>query len=124
MSQHVFNTVTMDGRPVQVVMGWDRPLQYYFLTVQALDAEWQPLSPEGEHGESEGYLYSNLYDPEIPLVDNQLAYYSTILYELGLDVPMAMLSALSYDRSVNRGHHHVVYQPNGESRALDQETIS
>lgn len=39
MSQHILNTV-YDGRSVRVMLGWDQPLQYFFLIVEALDEEW------------------------------------------------------------------------------------
>jgi hypothetical protein len=58
MSRHVFDTVC-DDRPVQVVLGWDRPLQTVFLTIEWCD-------------EPSGYLYSNLDDEG---ARNDLAYY-------------------------------------------------
>jgi hypothetical protein len=48
MSQHFFETTTLDGVEVTVIMGYDLPLDYVFLLVE---------DPNGE------MLYSHLSDP-------------------------------------------------------------
>lgn len=56
------------------MMGWNRPLHYYFVTVQALDVDRRGEDDEDEVS-SEGFLYSNLDDPSVPDVEHQLAYF-------------------------------------------------
>jgi hypothetical protein len=48
MSQHSFKSVTKDEQKVEVLMGYDRPLNYVFCVVTA---------------ESGAFVYSNLSDP-------------------------------------------------------------
>jgi hypothetical protein len=119
MSQHWFNTVSW-GHPVRVTMGWDRPLQYYFLTVQALNAEDAALRGEDEEDEA-GFLYTNLDDPLVPDVDHQLAYFQRQLNLLGIDLPRTMLLNLERDRRSNVGNKVTVYQENGEFTIISEE---
>lgn len=51
MSQHHFST-THENRPILIVLGWDRPLQGYFMTVERLDVD--------ESSDEDRYLFSNL----------------------------------------------------------------
>ncbi len=85
MSQHFFNTVC-ESCPVRVSMGWDRPLQYYFLTVQVLHAEERAEGEDNAVG-SEGFLYANLDDPSVPDVEHQLLYFQRQLALLSIEVP-------------------------------------
>ena len=41
MSHHIFQTA-LNGRPVTVDLGWDRPLQYVFMTVSSQDPKACP----------------------------------------------------------------------------------
>lgn len=112
MSQHILNTVCRD-LPAQIVMGWDRRLQYYFLTVESLDDD-----ADEDDGTSNGFLYSNLDDDVVPAVEEQIAYFETRLTRLGITVPGTMLENLRVDRIVDRGNSQVVYQPDGTFRDL------
>ena len=47
-------------RPVVVAMGWDEPLQGYFMTVEPVDED----NPDAD--EETGMIYSNLDDKEVP----------------------------------------------------------
>lgn len=91
MSQHSFHTAHRE-RPVQVLMGWDRPLSGYFLVVERLDTE----------DDDERYLYSNL-DEEIshpPSVEPFLK----VLQELGIKVPPEMIEEVQADGMRNVGN--------------------
>lgn len=53
MSQIIYDA-ELNGRKIQVVGGWDRPLQGYHFTVYAFDG--------GENGDEEIVLYENTMD--------------------------------------------------------------
>lgn len=98
MSQHVFKT-TLDGEPVSVLLGWDRPLAYFFLVVEQLSEKNDGI-----------YLYSNLDDPGA--VNCSLDYFRQKLSELGISVPESMFIEAESDRKRNVGNrlveHHQV----------------
>ena len=96
MSRHSFDTVC-DGRPVQVVMGWDRPLQYVFMSVERLD-------------EPDEYLYSNLDDEH---AKNDVGYFLAKLNALGITVPASMIVEVVADRANNVGNRVVVHTMDG-----------
>lgn len=102
MSQHNFKT-THAGRPVLVLMGWDRPLSQFFMVVEYLDADDQ-------------YAYSNLDDPDLsgrPGDGPELDYFRGKLALLGIAVPALMLGNVQLDRAVNRGNYTVHYDQSG-----------
>ena len=98
MSQHVFKT-TLDGEPVSVLLGWDRPLAYFVLGVEQLSEKNDGI-----------YLYSNLDDPGA--VNCSLDYFRQKLSELGISVPESMFIEAESDRKRNVGNrlveHHQV----------------
>jgi hypothetical protein len=103
MSQHLFST-QFDGKPVVVMMGWDRPLQGFFLVVEASDDE------------NEEYVYTNLEDPALipwmglpPTIEPFLAK----LRELGIVVPARMLEEVKADAMANTGNRYVTYDESG-----------
>lgn len=103
MSQHVLPT-QCNGKAVEVLMGWDRPLQGFFLVIEVMD------------GESEEYLYSNLEDPALmrwmglpPTLDPFLAK----LKELGITVPQQMVQEVEADARLNVGNRYVTYDASG-----------
>lgn len=105
MSQHRFAT-TYQGRPVEVLMGWDRPLQGVFMVVSRGDAR----------EDEDEFVYSNLDDPALadcgglpPVVD----YFLVKLGDLGVAVPQAMLDEIERDSRANVGTRHVVYDADG-----------
>lgn len=97
MSQHFYTTKSSAGKPVQVLMGWDRPMQDFFMVVSDLAF----VNPEDE------YLYSNLADPEIKLGSTQLEYFLSKLAELQINVPRAMVQQVQFDCIGNIGNHHI-----------------
>lgn len=102
MSQHYFNTSTPDGRPVTVLLGWDRPLGQYFLVVE--------LEQDGEEVNDE-YLYSNLDDPQA--WRQPLEYYREKLEQLGIQVPASMLQEAYWDQEFNVGNRQVWHRADG-----------
>lgn len=80
MTQHYYPT-EHQGKPATILMGWDRPLQGFFMVIQADD------------NKGDEYIYSNLEDPALiefgglpPCLDHFLAQ----LQALGLSVPDVM----------------------------------
>jgi hypothetical protein len=103
MSQHSAVLQSHGGRSVKVLMGWDRPLQGFFLVVQDAD-------------DPSEYLYSNLNDPALrrwlglpPTIDHFL----NELKMLGVTVPVAMVDQVRADAWGNVGNRHVVYDSEG-----------
>lgn len=103
MSQHIYKT-TYQNRPLQVLMGWDKPLSGYFLVLAYED------SKEFEN------LYSNLEDPKLmqygglpPTIEPFLEK----LLELGIEVPEAILDEVEMDGIFNMGNRVVVYDEKG-----------
>jgi hypothetical protein len=116
MSQHILNTVCQ-GRPVRVMLGWDRPLQYFFLLVEALDEEWAAEHDSSIETDVNGFVYCNLDDDSVPeTVDEQLTYFSGRLVELGIAVPESVVTNVEADRRNNVGNRQVMYQPDGSHR--------
>ena len=101
MSQHYFNTAVA-GEPVTVTMGWDRPLQGYFMMIESAGREQ--------------YLYNNLEDlaliPEGGFADS-LDYFIEKMKELGVTVPDRMLNEIRVDGGLNVGNRHVAYGVDG-----------
>ena len=59
MSRHCFDT-SHKGFPITVVLGWDRPMQYFFLTIEK-PAE---LIDDAMQVEDDRFLYSNLHEAD------------------------------------------------------------
>ena len=84
MSQHLFKVSSQ-----QVLCGWDRPLQGYFLVI--------------EHDDHDSPVYSNLYEanPHPDSFDEFLV----VLARFGLNVPDGLIEALMQDKINNVGNH-------------------
>lgn len=109
MSRHVFET-EYRGRPVTIVIGWDRPLQYHFMTVQRMDV----TEDEAE------FVYSNLDEPHGFRLS--LAYYQSVLEQLGITAPASMFSQAEADKTNNAGNRFVSHQADGTMAEEGQET--
>lgn len=95
----------MGDKLVTVMMGWDRPLQGFFLVVE------DPADPE-----SDDYVYSNIDDPRLrrwhglpPELDHFIAQLNT----LGIEVPALMIEEVRADKRGNVGNRNVVYDEQG-----------
>lgn len=90
MSQHRFRHHNYD-----VITGWDRPLQYFFLVVERLS------------GVEDEYVYSNLNDPSLPLGAMTLTQVTAKLAELAIPLPVTLMDELIYDMRHNIGNRVV-----------------
>jgi hypothetical protein len=116
MSQHI-KRVSVEGKPATLVIGWDRPLQGYHLTIM-LDA-----------GKRDGKcVYSNLEDDELskkypqcrglaPSLDD----FKPVLHRLQIELPAVMFEQAQLDQVVNAGNRVVSYDNEEE---LPQELDS
>lgn len=107
MSQHILNT-TMGLDPVQVLIGYDRPLGHFFLVVTRLHAA----------EDEDDLIYSNLDDPIAGLA-RDLNRYRDILNDLGIVVPETMLTNVLQDAVDRAGNKIVLYQIDGSWSPLN-----
>lgn len=102
MSRHHLRT-TLGGVPKLVVMGYDRPLDEYFVQLWADD-------PEGE-GDADEPIYSSLDEPGADWRD--IATVVRKLGELGVQVPRSMIDAIVADADQRVGNRIVEHTPDG-----------
>lgn len=102
MSQHILRTRRQDGTPVEILIGWDRPLKRHFMVVETV------AQAEGNDNE---YLYDNLADPNAP--DRDLDYYRQRLRELQIEVPATLFEQVALDAAANTGNRRVRYATGG-----------
>lgn len=95
MSQHYFET-TYNGQPITIQMGYDRPIQYYFMVIEITGGE-----------DDESLIYSNL-DQSNPHPQT-LAPYIQKLEEMGVTVPEEMLAEIAEDGANNVGNKEVFH---------------
>ena len=97
MSQHVASS-TYQGKPITILMGWDRPLQGFYMVITY-------------QGGDEEMLYSNLDDPKIDRfgMSSTLDPFLHKLEELGLTIPPTMVTEVRNDRVGNIGNRYVAY---------------
>jgi hypothetical protein len=97
MSQHVFNAM-LNGEKIEVLAGWDRPLQGFFLVIQRIDPGDRPIGP---------YLFSNLDmgEPHPKSFDH----FRNVLDEFGIRVPQEMVDEIIRDGAVNKGNKRVIH---------------
>lgn len=89
MSQHIFKS-----DDVEVIMGYDRPLDYVFCVVSRDDGE---------------ILYSNLSDPQAGTRQQSVQYFRLVLARLGVTVPEEMFAAVREDQRNREGNKVVHY---------------
>jgi hypothetical protein len=103
MSQHIFHTQYKNDQ-ITVLMGWDRPLQGYFMVIQK------------KVNKTDDFIYSNLDDPHLA---ESGGFASTIepfvkkLNELGIEVPLEMFDLVKLDGVFNAGNKQVFYSAEG-----------
>lgn len=109
MSQHYFFT-ELNDEPIKVQMGYDRPLDGYFMVIEKLNEPDEVEETEDDEDDDdyrdETLLYSNLYQPHP--YPNSLDSYLAVLNEMGIVVPQQMLNEITQDW-VNRVGNKVVY---------------
>ncbi|PUA30430.1 MAG: hypothetical protein B0W54_08030 [Cellvibrio sp. 79] len=96
MSRHYFKT-EYSGKPVDVLMGFDRPLNGFFMVIDYVE------EPEDE--EDDGYIFSNLWqdDPH----PKTLRPYLDKLAELKISVPAQMIDEIEADGRLKTGNKDV-----------------
>ena len=102
MSRHFYKT-THEARPIEVLIGWDRPLQGFFMVIQWLDVA------DEDDDESE-IVYSNLNDASLqPAWPSTLTPFIRQLETLNIAVPQKMLQSVLTDGESNVGNNDVHY---------------
>lgn len=117
MSQHntltKFTTVKGAELEVDVLMGWDRPLQQQFLVVEVLDFDIElteedlPETLRSTSDVDEGIVYSNLCDEA---EGKDLQYFKNKLNQLGIKVPESMFDACEIDQQTNADDHGTFHE--------------
>jgi hypothetical protein len=112
MSHHIFQTA-LNGRPLTVDLGWDRPLHYVFMTVSSQDLKDHP------DDDSSPYLCSNLDDESLPIQGTQsVEYFQDELTDLGISLLSIMLQSVQDDQDQDVGDKTVEYQADGSVHVL------
>ncbi len=99
MSRHYFQT-TYAEKPVEVLMGFDRPLNGFFMVIDYLN---EPENDEDD--EDDGYIYSNMWEKN-PHPDS-LTPYLEKLAELDISIPAEMIQEIEIDGAFKTGNKHV-----------------
>lgn len=97
MSQHQFHT-HIDGKPVVVQMGFDRPLGHFHMIVY-------------EVGQMDDPIYTNLDQQDG--FDLTLDDYRAALSDLGIVVPESMFAQTELDAQQRRGNRAVTHHQDG-----------
>lgn len=111
MSQHCFDTFHK-GFPITVILGWDRPMQHFFLTIEK-PAE---LIDDTMKFEDDHFLYSNLHEAD-PF-GHDLDYYREVLRYFQIIVPESMFIEVEDDAKTNVGNRVARHQPDGSFTEL------
>ncbi len=96
MSRHYFQT-TYAGKPVEVLMGFDRPCDGFFMEINYLD--------EPEDDEDDRYIYFNMRE-ENPHPAS-LTPYLEKLVELDIAIPAEMTQEIEIDGAFKTGNKNV-----------------
>lgn len=107
MSKHCC-TLARAGEKVDIELGWDRPLQGFYLLV------------ETHRNRTDDYIYSNLSDRRLASRSGMAAsldYFRAVLDELEIRVPAAIFDAVQVDATGNVGNRTVLWTPEGEPLA-------
>ncbi len=103
MSQHYYSTFYQE-KPILITMGWDRPLGYFFMTIE--DEE------KKSRGEEDYLIYSNLDEEEDRMAyQPSLHHYQGVLKKLGIDLPAYILDEVYDDALENIGNKTVWHNP-------------
>ena len=106
MSRHYFDTFHK-GFPVTVLLGWDRPMNYFFLVIE----KPTELIDDTMKVESDDFLYSNLHEDD-PFA-HDLDYYREVLRHFQILVPESLFIEVQHDAERNVGNRVVKHQADG-----------
>ncbi len=84
MSQHIYET-TFRGRPIEVTLGWDRPLRGFYMYILYADCD-----------NEEEFLFSNL--KQAVAFPPSLDPYKSTLICLGITLPESMFAQAAADQ--------------------------
>jgi hypothetical protein len=104
MSQH--HVVSeYKNRPVRVVTGWDRPLRYFFMTIN-----WEDIPEDDENCL---YVYSNLTDPSALTNTQDVNYFIELLEQLEVPTPAEMWDQIVIESELGGSNRVVHYELDG-----------
>lgn len=106
MSRHYFDTFHK-GYPITVLLGWDRPMDYFFLVVE----KPTELIDDTMKVESDDFLYSNLHESD-PF-NHGLDYYREVLRHFQIGVPESMFIQVQRDRESYTGNRVAKHRTDG-----------
>jgi len=106
MSRHYFDTFHK-GFSVTVLLGWDRPMNYFFLVIE----KPTELIDDTMKVESDDFLYSNLHESD-PF-NHDLDYYREVLRHFQILVPESLFIEVQHDAVRNVGNRVVKHQADG-----------
>lgn len=109
MSQHCFESQTSTGRPVEVLIGYDRPLNGFFLIVSDTST--------AEASDEDVFIYSNLSDVELIDLGGltlDLEHFKRKLSLLGVALPSPIEAGLQEDRRLRVGNRFRLYDSAGQ----------
>lgn len=112
MSRHYFVT-SHKGYPITVQIGWDRPMQYFFLVIP----KPTELVDDAMQVEDDDYLYSNLHEAD-PFA-HDLDYYRQVLRHFQIGVPESMFTEVLNDAAGNVGNREVLHDADGSFTERD-----
>ncbi len=105
MSQHRFTT-QLDDIEIVVIMGWDRPLQGFFMSIIQVSPE--PKESSDQEAEAEDvYLFNNL--EQSLSHPKELTAYLCELDNRGINLPEQMIAEVTMDGVRNEGNKFVVH---------------
>lgn len=94
------------GRPVEIMVGFDRPLGHFFMVI--LDG-----------AADDELVYSNLEDPEAGF-PRTLSRYQVVLKEMGLEMPEQVWADVLEDQRNNAGNLQAWYDKTGRAISEDE----
>ena len=111
MSQHILNTQQAD-KDIAVMMGWDRPLQGYFMNVVE------------SRTNNDKYMYSSSDDPALTACGGfpeTVEHFLNQLTQMNISIPEAMLDGVELDGVFNSGNRVVFYNDDGVVVPVDPD---
>ena len=90
MSQEAFLTTDKHQRQVEVLIGWDRPLQQLFMVILLVDSE----------GNEIGEIYSNMMEPDMSSLS--LECFISVAEEAGVVIPQSVLDKVRANQKLNQ----------------------
>lgn len=113
MSQHYFQT-EHNGSPVTVQLGWDRPLQRFYMSVERGQSEHREAADDDQ---DDGFLYTSHADLQA-MSCQDMDYFVRKLKELGIEVPESMFQEARTDAALGVSNRQVVYEKDGTFAVL------